>query len=91
MMTFDQLSHRVSASGSDPSGLGRWTWQCIKCKTRNIRMITAYQPKITIGDEKQTVYAQHKRCFKYILKSPMGPREAFRHDLTREINSWTEK
>ena len=91
LMTFDQLAHRISASGADPSGLGRWTWQCIRCKTRNIRMITAYQPNITIGEDKQTVYAQQKCYLKYIIKSPLCPREAFRQDLTTEISKWTDK
>ena len=91
LMTYDQLAHRISASGADSSGLGRWTWQCIRCKTRNIRMVVAYQPNITIGDDKQTVYAQQKRYLKYIVKSPLCPREAFKQDLTTEINKWTDK
>lgn len=91
MMTFDQLAHRVSASGPDPSGLGRWTWQYIRCKTRHIRVVSAYQPNITVGKEKQTIYAQHCRYLKYILKSPLSPREAFRQDLTKEITTWREK
>ena len=54
-------------------------------------MIVACQPNITIGDDKQTVYAQQKRYLKYILKSPLCPREAFKQDLTTEIYKWTEK
>ena len=69
LVTFDQLSHRMSASGADPSGLGRWTWQSFRCKTKTVRIVTAYQPNITIGDDKQTVYAQHKRYLKYIKKN----------------------
>ena len=78
MMTFEQLAHRVSASGADPSGLGRWTWQYIRCKTRHIRLVSAYQPNITVGEEKQTIYAQHRRYLKYILKSPLCATEAFK-------------
>lgn len=91
LLTFDQLAHRVSSSGSDPSGLGRWAWQCIKCKTRNVRIVSAYQPNITVGEEKQTVYAQHQRYLKYIIKSPLCPREAFRLDLATELRQWMEK
>ena len=91
LMTFDQLAHRVSSSGSDSSGLGRWTWQCIRCKTRNIRIISAYQPNITIGEEKQTVYAQQKRYLRYIQKSNLCPREAFRQDMTEQLQTWMEK
>ena len=90
-MTFDQLANRVSSSGSDSSGLGRWTWQCIRCKTRNIRIISAYQPNITIGEEKQTVYAQQKRYLRYIQKSNLCPREAFRQDMTEQLQTWMEK
>ena len=91
LITFDHLSHRVSSSGSDPSGMGRWTWQTIRCKTRNIQLVTAYQPNITVGDDKQTVYAQQKRHLKYTTKSTLCPREAFRADLTVQLNAWTEK
>ena len=90
LVTFDQLSQRVSSSGSDPSGLGRWTWQCIRCRTRNIRIVTAYQPNITIGEEKQTVYAQHKRYLRYIQKTNMCPRETFRQDLSNALRPWME-
>ena len=91
LISFDQIAHRVSSSGSDPSGLGRWTWHSIRCKTRNIRIITAYQPNITVGDEKQTVYAQHKRYLRYIRKSNLCPREAFRSDLTAQLQEWQAK
>ena len=79
LLTFNQI---------DPSGLGRWTWQCLRCRTRNIRIISAYQPNITIGDEKQTVCAQQKRYIRYIQRSDMCPREAFRHDLERGLQPW---
>ena len=88
LVTFDQLSHRMSASGADPSGLGRWTWQSFRCKTKTVRIVTAYQPNITIGDDKQTVYAQHKRYLKYIKKINLCPRETFRIDLAAELEPW---
>ena len=90
LLTFDHLSYRVSSSGSDPSGLGRWTWQCIRCRTRNIRIISTYQPNITVGEEKQTVYAQQKRYLRYIQKIDLCPRETFRRDLTNELQPWIE-
>ena len=91
LMAFDQIAHRVSSPGSDPSGLDRWTWHSIRCKTRDIRIITAYQPNITVGDEKQTVYPQHRRYLKYIKKSNLCPREAFRSDLTAQLQTWQAK
>ena len=91
LLTFDQLSHRVTSSGSDPSGLGRWTWQCIRCRTRSIRIISAYQPNITVGEEKQTVYAQQKRYLRYIQRSDLCPREAFRRDFENELQPWMDK
>ena len=83
-------SKRLHSLGSDPNGLGRWTWQCIQCKTRNIRIVSVYQPDITVGEEKQTVYGQHQRYLKYIIKSPLCPREAFRQDLSTELRQWME-
>ena len=81
MIAFDQFAFRVASSGSDRFGLGRWTWQLIRGKAMNTRIITTYRPCKSNRDDSNTAYAQQRRYFHYIAREEICPRQAFLRDL----------
>ena len=91
MIPFDQFAYRVASSGSDRFGLGRWTWQLIRGKTINTRVITAYRPCLSNRDDSNTAYAQQKRYFHFVAREEICPRQAFLRDLSAEIIAWQER
>jgi len=41
----EQVTHRISGSGADERGLGRWSWLLLKGKDKVlVRVVTVYQP-----------------------------------------------
>lgn len=64
-MSVDQITHRVSGSGADDIGLGRWSWLLMKGRNKSlVRIITAYQPNISKNPlQSGTVYSQHRKYF----------------------------
>ena len=87
-MTFGDAAARVSETGVDPSGLGRWAW--ISFKGRNnfrTRIISAYRPCRSSQQALGSVYSQHKRRFR-ALQRPGCPRQLFIDDLKAELTRW---
>ena len=82
----DQLSHRTSQTGKDPSGLGRWTW--IEFQGANelrSRVYTAYRTGHKPAKSKlTTVYDQQMR---FIRRNNLNcePRDLFDKDIMTEI------
>ena len=70
--TFDRLSQFVHSTGSDPHGLGRWSWMQVGAGQVSTRIVCAYLPcsSKSSNDAKnlryQTVYNQHSRYFRSI-------------------------
>jgi hypothetical protein len=70
--TFDRLSQFVQSTGSDPHGLGRYSWVQVGTGTVSTRIVSLYIPnttKVSVNDDKQrrmTVYNQHRRYFRSI-------------------------
>lgn len=85
MLALYQVAFRVSASGADSAGLGRWAWMLLRGKGVNVRFISAYQTCMMRAEEKYTVWVQQQRYLKYVKKEQVTPREAFQHDLTAAI------
>ena len=82
-----QLAHRVSKTGKDESGLGRWVW--IEFAGREeyaTRVYTAYRPgsKPPKTSKMTTVYNQQEQYFR---NNNIGkdPRDMFDEDLEKEI------
>jgi exonuclease III len=87
-ITNQATSPKVSKSGADPTGLGRWTW--VKLTGRQgleIRIINGYRPVRDTSNRAGTVYSQHK---KYFMENEeyWDPRLAFLDDLEEEIKRW---
>ena len=77
------MSEVVIASGSDPTGLGRWNWIQLKGQSSSTYIITAYQcaeSKTTVG----TVFMQRARYLKRCNIS-ICPRKHFIQDLVQFI------
>ena len=88
VMSFDEAAHRVKKTGSDPTGLGRWSWMLFEGKNNyTTRIISAYVPCKTMNDKHQTVYNQHKR---YFLQQGIDtcPRLLMHQHITNQIKKW---
>ena len=64
-LAIDQVTHRISGSGADERGLGRWSWILMKGKDSiKVRVITIYQPNKTSGvNNSGSVYSQQRQYF----------------------------
>lgn len=87
----NECANRVTCSGADETGLGRWSWLLIEGKHDiKVRIITAYNPCKTSSTRPATVYAQQKR---YFLSKNIStcPRTKFQIDLCTQIKKWQDK
>jgi hypothetical protein len=97
----NNLAGRITTQGSDPSGLGRWTYMCLEGKTidtensnntehRQIYTITGYCPpqqdSSTPGDD--TAFMQQKRLLTMQGVTNPRPRMQWFEDLTKQITEW---
>lgn len=63
-VAFNIFAYMRHSSGTDESGLGRWSWILLEGhKGVRVRVITAYNPCKTRPCQLSTVYAQHRRYF----------------------------
>ena len=91
--TFDRLSQFVQSTGSDPHGLGRWSWMQVGAGQVSTRIVCAYLPcssKPSSGSKTlryQTVYNQHSRYFRSV-GDHRCPRTIFVDHLGQQIALW---
>ena len=89
-LTLEKAVGHLVESGSDPSGLGRWSWQRLRGKGGAVlRVVTAYRP-VPAGPSGRTVYAQHLKYFAD-AGNIRCPREAFLQDLEGQVTTWREE
>ena len=89
MIALDEAAASVTKIGTDPSGLGRWTWMKIKGKGTHVtRVICAYQLCCTSENGGETTTAaQHRQYFRE-RGDERNPRELFRHNLIKQLKEW---
>ena len=91
-MGIEQITYRVSGSGADEQGIGRWSWLLLKGKNGTlVRVITSYQPNITNSNSHPgSVYSQQRQYFqnKNIDTCPL---EMFQTELVSQIQTWMRK
>ena len=88
---FGEAASRVSTTGVDPSGLGRWSWMLFRGRHGvTTRIITAYQPNRSRRDRLETVYAQHDSYW-FRRRRTGCPIDHFRTDLGTHLLAWKEK
>jgi len=59
VMALEEEAHRVKSTGTDPTGLGRWSWILFEGKQKCMtRIILAYVPCKSACDRRQTVHNQ---------------------------------
>ena len=79
---------RTGSSGSDPSGLGRWSWLELKGAHGTI-IVSAYRPTAT-GTGAETVGNQHRQFLRQ-NDDDRTPRAAFLADLGKAIDDWHDQ
>jgi hypothetical protein len=78
----DEVAHRVTCSGKDPTGLGRWTWMQLQGENGiRTRVISVYRPCDSPGP--QTVNQQQARYLRTHARDT-EPRQAQYDDLFTE-------
>jgi hypothetical protein len=83
-----RLVDLTSDSGSDPTGLGRWTWIKLGNGTPTTRLLCGYLPcKPGRSSRGRTVWEQHKRFFES-RGDFRYPSTIFVEDITNEIVKW---
>jgi len=83
-----EITTSISATGSDPSGLGRWVWFTLLGQTgTTTRLICAYRPSDSPLTQTSSVRAQQRS---YLLSQgdSCQPRLAFLCDLHLAISTW---
>jgi len=91
VMAFDEAAHRVHSTGSDSTGLGRWSWILFQGRNNHYtRIISAYVPCKSANDQGRTVYNQHRRFFQSQGVTEC-PRKIMHSQLTQQINVWQNK
>jgi hypothetical protein len=89
IFSVNQAAHRVQSSGSDPSGLGRWSWTRYLGRNQvTIRVIAAYRPVHNATGALSTYNRQ--RQFFYAHDDDRCPRQAFIDDLLQELQAWID-
>lgn len=87
IMAYGKIAKFAMGAGSDPSGLGRWTWTRYRGKHgMALRIVSIYQPT----DNKRgtiAVYQQHK-VHMQSNNDDRCPRAAFMEDLDHAITTW---
>ena len=79
--SYKRLAPFVRDSGTDHTGMGRWSWYLLECAHgHKKRVITAYAPCGDANSGKFTVYSQHMN---YIRKKGIStnPKAMFCDDL----------
>jgi hypothetical protein len=89
LWSLNNAAHRAIDSGSDPLGLGRWSWTRYHGRGNiTLRIISAYRPCNSNGP--LTMYSQHQNYFDE--ENIEGcPRALFTSHLLTEIDKWTQE
>ena len=91
VLAFNTAAHRVKATGSDETGLGRWSWILFEGKHKfHTRIISAYVPCKSTTDRFHTVYNQHRRYFNKLGINDC-PRKLMHTQLCQQIQKWQNK
>ena len=88
---FEETAQTTTATGSDQTGLGRWSWIKIESKRFTTRIISVYKPNIVKDPEKPgAVYMQH---YKYWMSKDKDgcPNEIFEKHLVEQVVKWRAK
>ena len=93
-VAFSRLAGYTQKSGSDPTGLGRWTWLLVGSGSTRTRIVTAYHPaepssRSVRGASRssRTVWEQHRRYFRR-RHNFRSPGLLFREHLHQELEQW---
>ena len=79
----DEVAHRSSKKGSNPSKLGRWTWTVLEGKGgTKTRVVCVYRP--VWNTLTGSAYQQQRRFF-LARNKESEPREALFEDLDKEV------
>lgn len=87
-VAYGEFASRVTDTGKDPTGLGRWAWmRCCGRDDNAVRMVTAYNPCESGRASGRTVYNQHRRYWEQRGDST-DPNSAFLRDFEQALRAW---
>jgi hypothetical protein len=81
-----EAKHRITARGTDPSGMGRWAWMRMEGKEgHHMRFVTAYRPCQSGGAS--SVFQQQSRAMT-LSQDFRNPRTALLEDVIQAMLEW---
>ena len=90
-IALNQVAHRAKRSGSDATGLGRWSWIQFEGKHGTFtRVITAYRPCKPSGITSLTTTWDQQARYLRLNSYTTDPRTQFDKDLKALLISWHE-
>jgi hypothetical protein len=89
LISADEVTHRITSTGKDPTGLGHWCWTRFQGKNGiKVRTISVYRPCEAPGAT--TTYQQQLHFLRH-HNGEFEPREALYEDLCMESADWIEE
>ncbi len=89
LISTDDVTHRITATGKDPTGLGRWCWTRFQGKNGvKVRMVSVYRPCESPGAT--TTYQQQLRQLRHHTVE-FEPRAALYEELFMECTEWMDE
>ncbi len=83
------MAHCAVASGTDPSGLGRWAWtRFIGRHNTHLRIVTGYRPTPSTRSDGPLQVANQHEVFLLSNDDDREARSAFLEDLDQDIQTW---
>jgi len=79
---------RINGRGSDPRGLGRWSYIKLQSKKKRLIIITLYRPHPTKGTK--TVWTQQYLLLRIEGKTAPDPIKVLYHDLDEQLALWRQ-
>ncbi len=86
IVVLDALSHKTTKPGDDTTGLGQWSWVCLRGKEDHfLRLVSLYRP--CKSDGRLTTYQQHIRWYTKQGKNAC-PKKQILDNLHEQVEQW---
>ena len=94
LVAFGELASHLNmeASGTDATGLGRWSFMEFRgAEGHSTMVVCGYVPCKNNKEDSSTSYQQHRRYFTNVEHREDEPRSRFLSDLTKILSHWKEQ
>ena len=90
-MAFEAVAQATTTTGSDQTGLGRWSWIRIESKRFVTRIVSAYKPNIVKDPAKLGAVYMQQYSFWIQKDNDTCPNVLLEQQLVEQVAKWREK